>query len=100
MDLFVAKPLKFLCFSDDLTCRAAAFASARVRHDAKRAELVAAFDDWNESDMWRVSLDWRNVPGFVVTALAEVKHSLFAVARAFDQYGKAIGRTGSDHQVD
>jgi hypothetical protein len=47
-----------------------------------------------------VSLDWRNVPRVVLTALAEVEHSLLAVARAFDKYGNAIGGACSDHHVD
>src|SRR5688572_4709180 len=55
LDFLVTERLKILYFGDDLAGRTAAFATPRVRHDAERTKLVAAFDDWNERDVWRVS---------------------------------------------
>jgi hypothetical protein len=46
-----------------------------------------------------VSLDWRDVPGIVFAALAEIKHTLLAVACAFDEYREPIGSACSDHHV-
>src|SRR5688572_10770040 len=58
MNLFVAESLQIPHFGNDLTCGPAAFAATRIRDDAKRTKLVAAFDDGNESDVWRMSFGW------------------------------------------
>src|SRR5688572_1773741 len=84
VNLFVTESLQFLCFSNDLARRPAALATTRIRNDTKRTKLVAAFDDGNEGDMSRVSLDWRNIPRIVFTALAEVENFSLAAARSFD----------------
>src|SRR5687767_1101855 len=51
MNLFVAQRLETYDFRDDFTCGTASFPSPRVRNNAERTELVAAFDNRNESDV-------------------------------------------------
>src|SRR5215470_4793540 len=80
MNFLVAKRLQSLCFGDDLTGRSAAFATTRVRHDAERTKFVAAFDDRNESDVWRVALERRNVPRVVFATLTEIENPSFSFA--------------------
>src|SRR5689334_4902356 len=99
MNFFVAQRLESLCFGDDLAGGAAAFTAARVRHDAERTKLVAAFDDRNESDVRRVALNRRNVPGVVFAALTEIENSSFTCARTFDQFRNAVRGARSDHHV-
>src|ERR1051326_3847966 len=84
MNFLVTKALKSLCFGDDLAGRSAAFTTARVRHDTERTKLVAAFDDGNESNVRRVTLDRRNIPRVVFSTLAEIENSSFSFARSFD----------------
>src|SRR5689334_749700 len=60
VNLFVTQRLQVPHFRDDLAGGAAALAATRIRYDAKRTKLIAAFDDRNESDVRRVSLGRRN----------------------------------------
>src|SRR4030095_2000306 len=52
MDLFVTKRLESYYFSHDFAGRSTPFTTTRVWNDTKRAELVAALDDWNKGDVW------------------------------------------------
>src|SRR6185503_908980 len=100
MNFLVAERLEALCFGDDFCRRPAALASTRVRHDAERAKLIATFNNRDESNVRRMSLDWGNIPRVVLTALAEIENSFFAVARSFDQRRNTIGSACSDHHID
>ena len=51
VNLFVAKIFESPGFFDNFRCWSALLSSPRIRDDAKRTELVAAFDDWNKSDV-------------------------------------------------
>src|SRR6266436_2302250 len=82
-------------------CRSATFLSSpRERHNAERAEFIAAFDDGNESHVRRMPLDWGNIPDFSLGALAEIYNGGFPSPYALDHRGNSVRCTGSRHHID
>ena len=92
-----------LDFGDDLRHRSRYFGAARIRHDAERAELVAAFlhgdEGGNAARPRRLAARrFKNVE-LVLDRKFGVDHR-FAVRHARQQVGQAMVALRADHEID
>jgi hypothetical protein len=86
--------------SNNLAGRAAFLPSARIRHDAKRAKFIAAFDYGNKSNMSGMSFNRRNIPDFIFRSLAQVGNVTFTTLCSINQRRNTIRRTRSNYNVN
>src|SRR5207247_7987741 len=99
MNLFYALSAKLKHLPNNFGSSQAFLAAARKRNDTVSAKFIAALDNRNERDVWRMPLGFGRSPVVVRFPVAEIRETAASVERLFNRIRNASDGPCPDNKI-